>query len=145
MHCPFPITYGQRELLILEVRLYLDVDARRGVLAGRLVADARLVDLDADLDAAGVGQLLCSARQVVSRLDVYVDAAAATENPAVSEYVDYLLEDISLTTLVAEAGYVPLPPDRIAAPRARWAGREVVAGPPGAAGTATPGVEGVLA
>ena len=59
-------------------------------------------------------------------LYVYVDAAAARERPAVAEYVDYLLEDISLDALVTEAGYVPLPADRMAATRARWADRTTV-------------------
>jgi phosphate transport system substrate-binding protein len=56
-------------------------------------------------------------------LYVYVNARRAAERPAASEYVDFFLTDISLDTLVAEAGYVPLPDDRIAATRQRWADR----------------------
>lgn len=64
---------------------------------------------------------------IARSLYVYVNAGAARDRAAVAEYVDYLLEDISLQHLVTEAGYVPLPDDRIAATRARWAEREVVA------------------
>lgn len=78
-------------------------------------------------------------------LYVYVDAAAADASAAVAEYVDYLLEDISLDTLVSEAGYVPLPADRIAATRARWADRQTVAPVPDAEPTADHQPEGVLA
>jgi phosphate transport system substrate-binding protein len=60
---------------------------------------------------------------IARSLFVYVDAAAARTQPAVREYVDYLLLDISLDTLVAEAGYVPLPADRVATTRERWATR----------------------
>ena len=56
-------------------------------------------------------------------LFVYVNVERADANPAVAEYVDFYLSDISLDTLVAEAGYVPLPPERIAATRQRWAGQ----------------------
>jgi phosphate transport system substrate-binding protein len=63
---------------------------------------------------------------IARSLYVYVNAASADDNPAVAEYVDYLLEDISLDALVTEAGYVPLPADRMAATRARWADRTTV-------------------
>lgn len=56
-------------------------------------------------------------------LFIYVNAHAAEEKPALAEYIDYFLEDISLDTLVAEAGYVPLPGDRMEATRARWRDR----------------------
>jgi phosphate transport system substrate-binding protein len=60
---------------------------------------------------------------IARSLFVYVAAEAAADDPAVAEYIDYFLLDIGLQTLVAEAGYVPLPADRIAATRARWADR----------------------
>jgi phosphate transport system substrate-binding protein len=60
---------------------------------------------------------------IARSLYVYVDADAAAASPAVAEYVDYFLLDLSLQTLVSEAGYVPLPPERVAATRARWADR----------------------
>jgi phosphate transport system substrate-binding protein len=56
-------------------------------------------------------------------LYVYVNAAAAEENEALAEYVDFFLTDISLETLVAEAGYVPLPAERVEATRERWRSR----------------------
>jgi len=56
-------------------------------------------------------------------LFIYVNASAARDEPAVAEYVDFFLTDVSLDTLVTEAGYVPLPPDRIAATRDRWESR----------------------
>lgn len=60
---------------------------------------------------------------VARSLYVYVNAEAAERNPAVAEYVDFFLTDVSLDTLVAEAGYVPLPPERVEATRERWATR----------------------
>jgi phosphate transport system substrate-binding protein len=56
-------------------------------------------------------------------LFIYVNAASAAESPALQAYVDFYLSDESLTTLVGQVGYVPLPQDRIAATRAAWAGR----------------------
>jgi phosphate transport system substrate-binding protein len=56
-------------------------------------------------------------------LYIYVNADAAATDAAVREYVDYFLLDISLQDLVSEAGYVPLPPERIDATRQRWANR----------------------
>lgn len=55
-------------------------------------------------------------------LYIYVSTTAA-ESPAVAEYVDFYLSDESLTALVEEAGYVPLPADRAAATRDAWASR----------------------
>jgi phosphate transport system substrate-binding protein len=56
-------------------------------------------------------------------LFMYVNAAAADENPAIAEYVDFYVDDANLAALVEEAGYVPLPDDRRAATRQRWADR----------------------
>ena len=56
-------------------------------------------------------------------LYVYVNAERAATRPAVAEYIDFFLTDISLGTLVSEAGYVPLPADRVDATRQRWADR----------------------
>jgi phosphate transport system substrate-binding protein len=60
---------------------------------------------------------------IARSLYVYVNARAAREDAAVRQYIDYFLLDIGLDTLVEEAGYVPLPPERQAATRARWAAR----------------------
>ena len=54
----------------------------------------------------------------------YVNAAKAESNAALSEFVDFYLEDESLTALVEEAGYVPLPDDRVQSTRERWDARE---------------------
>ena len=56
-------------------------------------------------------------------LYIYVDAAAAEENPAVAEYVDFYLSDEGLGSLVEEARYVPLPDDRQEATREVWDAR----------------------
>ncbi|HET6665277.1 MAG TPA: substrate-binding domain-containing protein [Acidimicrobiales bacterium] len=60
---------------------------------------------------------------IARSLYIYVSADAAADDPAVREYVDYFLLDISLQDLVAEAGYVPLPAERIEDTRQRWASR----------------------
>lgn len=72
---------------------------------------------------------------IARSLYVYVNAAAAAGDAAVRQYIDYFLLDIGLDTLVEEAGYVSLPPDRQAATRARWTDR--VTGP----ASASTGVE----
>lgn len=56
-------------------------------------------------------------------LYIYVNAAKAEENSALAEYVDFYMSEGSLTTLVEEAGYVPLPEDRASATRERWESR----------------------
>ncbi len=56
-------------------------------------------------------------------LFIYVNTAAAEENPAVAEYVDFYLGEDALTALVEEAGYVPLPDDRRAATQEAWDAR----------------------
>ena len=55
-------------------------------------------------------------------LYIYVNTAAAAENPAVASYVDIYLSDAGLAT-VSEAGYVDLPSGRIAASRETWSSR----------------------
>lgn len=72
---------------------------------------------------------------IARSLYVYVSARAAEEHAAVAEYVDFFLTDVGLDTLVAEAGYVPLPAERIAATRGRWRSRTT-----GSALVAAPGV-----
>lgn len=57
-------------------------------------------------------------------LYIYVNAAAAEENPAVAAYVDYYLGDEGIAS-VAEVGYVDLPADQLAATRATWEARTV--------------------
>jgi phosphate transport system substrate-binding protein len=60
---------------------------------------------------------------IARSLYIYVDAAKAAADDDLAGYVDFYLRDDSLTALVAEAGYVPLPAERIAATRARWGAR----------------------
>lgn len=55
-------------------------------------------------------------------LYIYVNTGKAAENPALAAFVDLYLSDAGLAT-VADAGYVDLPADRIAASQAAWAGR----------------------
>ena len=57
-------------------------------------------------------------------LYIYVNAAAADENPAVAAYVDYYLGDEGIAS-VAEVGYVDLPADQLEATRATWEARTV--------------------
>jgi phosphate transport system substrate-binding protein len=57
-------------------------------------------------------------------LYIYVNAAAADENPAVASYVDYYLSDEGIAS-VAEVGYVDLPADQLDATRATWEARTV--------------------
>jgi phosphate transport system substrate-binding protein len=56
-------------------------------------------------------------------LYIYVNVAEAESNPALAEYVDFYVTQESMTSLVEEAGYVPLPDDRAEATRARWESR----------------------
>jgi phosphate transport system substrate-binding protein len=56
-------------------------------------------------------------------LFIYVSAASLEENPAVEEYVAFYLGDEALGSLVEEAGYVPLPDDRVSATREVWDAR----------------------
>lgn len=55
-------------------------------------------------------------------LYIYVNTANAESNPAVASYVDLYLSPEGLAT-VAEAGYVDLPEERIAAAQEAWNGR----------------------
>ena len=55
-------------------------------------------------------------------LYIYVSTAAAESNPAVASYVDLYLSTEGLAT-VADAGYVDLPADRVAAAQSAWEGR----------------------
>ena len=57
---------------------------------------------------------------VARSLYIYVSLDSVRENPAVGEYVEFYLSD-TLAELVQEAGYVPLPEDRLAATREAWA------------------------
>jgi phosphate transport system substrate-binding protein len=57
-------------------------------------------------------------------LYLYVNAAAAEENPAVAGYVDYYLSDEGIAS-VNEVGYIDLPADQIDATRATWEARTV--------------------
>lgn len=54
-------------------------------------------------------------------LYLYVSNTAAAENPAVASFVDLYLSDEGMAK-VADAGYVNLPDDRIAATRSVWGG-----------------------
>jgi phosphate transport system substrate-binding protein len=52
-------------------------------------------------------------------LYIYVSADAAAR-PEVAAYVDFYLGEDSLTNLVSEVGYIPLPPERAEATRTAW-------------------------
>lgn len=54
-------------------------------------------------------------------LFIYVNTDKAAASPALAAYVDLYLSEAGLAT-VADAGYVDLPADRIAATQAAWAG-----------------------
>jgi phosphate transport system substrate-binding protein len=56
-------------------------------------------------------------------LYIYVSTAAMEANAALEEYVDFYMQTEQLTAGVEEAGYVPLPDDRIAASQERWEAR----------------------
>ncbi len=53
-------------------------------------------------------------------LYIYVNKAKLADNPALKAYVDFYLSDDSLTSLVSQVGYVPIPQDRIDATRSAW-------------------------
>lgn len=55
-------------------------------------------------------------------LFIYVNTAKVAESPALAAYVDYYLSDESLTGLVSQVGYIPLPADRADATRSAWEG-----------------------
>jgi phosphate transport system substrate-binding protein len=55
-------------------------------------------------------------------LYIYVNTDKAAENPAVASFVDLYLSEQGLAK-VADAGYVDLPADRVAATQAAWTGR----------------------
>ncbi|MGQ0433038.1 MAG: substrate-binding domain-containing protein [Microthrixaceae bacterium] len=57
-------------------------------------------------------------------LYIYVNAAAAEDNPAVAGYVDYYLSDEGIAS-VAEVGYVDLPADQLEASRTAWTSKTV--------------------
>lgn len=57
-------------------------------------------------------------------LYLYVNAASATDNPAVAGYVDYYLSDEGIAS-VNEVGYIDLPADQIDASRATWTAKTV--------------------
>jgi phosphate transport system substrate-binding protein len=57
-------------------------------------------------------------------LYLYVNAAAAEENPAVGSYVDYYLGEEGIAS-VSEVGYIDLPADQLDATRATWEARTV--------------------
>jgi phosphate transport system substrate-binding protein len=54
-------------------------------------------------------------------LYIYVNTAKVTENPALKAFVDYYVSDEGIQA-VNQAGYVDLPPDRIAATQSTWSG-----------------------
>ena len=84
--------------------------------------------------------------QPLSRpLFYYVSKRSAEEKAHVRAFVEFAFTPAESGDLVGEVGYVPLPAERIAATRARWADRETVAPVPDAAPTADHQPEGVLA
>ena len=54
-------------------------------------------------------------------LYIYVNTAKAAESPALKAFVDYYLSAEGMTA-VADAGYVDLPADRLAATQSAWSG-----------------------
>jgi phosphate transport system substrate-binding protein len=54
-------------------------------------------------------------------LYIYINAAKAAENPALTEFVEFYLSDTGLVDVVSEVGYVGLPAERIEATRSAWA------------------------
>lgn len=70
---------------------------------------------------APTDETIASGEYAFSRsLYIYVNTASAASNPALRSYVDLYLSDQGLGA-VAEAGYVDLPAERIAAAREAWA------------------------
>jgi ABC-type phosphate transport system substrate-binding protein len=59
-------------------------------------------------------------------LYIYVNKAKATDNPAVTAYVDYYLADGTISSVLETVPYVNLAPDALAASQAAW-----TAGSPG--------------
>jgi phosphate transport system substrate-binding protein len=57
-------------------------------------------------------------------LYLYVNAASATDKPAVAGYVDYYLSDEGIGS-VSEVGYIELPADQLDASRATWEAKTV--------------------
>ncbi|HEX6579283.1 MAG TPA: phosphate ABC transporter substrate-binding protein PstS family protein [Actinomycetota bacterium] len=53
-------------------------------------------------------------------LFIYPNNQTAADEEAVQAYVDFYLSDEGLTTAVEEAGYIPLPSDRVDATRSTW-------------------------
>jgi phosphate transport system substrate-binding protein len=60
---------------------------------------------------------------IARNLYIYVNAAAAEDNPAVAAYVDYYLSDEGISSVDA-VGYVPLTDEDLEATRAVWEERE---------------------
>ncbi len=95
---------------------YSFFDANRDVLKA-LAVDA------GDGCAAPSAETIADGSYGFSRsLYIYVNTGNAAENSALAAFVDLYLSDAGLAT-VADAGYVGLPADRIAATQAAWAGR----------------------
>ena len=53
-------------------------------------------------------------------LYIYVSNAKLAESAALKAFVDYYVSDEGLNTAVSEAGYIPLPADRITATQSTW-------------------------
>jgi phosphate transport system substrate-binding protein len=84
--------------------------------------DVKAVEIDdGDGCVAPTAETIADGTYPVARsLYIYVSLDRVAENPVVGEYVDFYLSD-TLAVLVEEAGYVPLPEERLAATRAAWA------------------------
>lgn len=54
-------------------------------------------------------------------LFIYVNNEKVAQSEALQAYVDYYLTDEALNDIVSQAGYIPLPTDRIEATRGVWA------------------------
>jgi len=85
----------------------------------------KLLDVDGGDGYVGANATtIASGEYPVSRsLYIYVNSAAAANNPAVSSYVDFYMSDEGLGTAVSDVGYVNLTEDAKASTRSNWAAR----------------------
>lgn len=80
------------------------------------------VDAGSGCVAPGEGSIADGSYPLSRSLYIYVNSSALAGNPALAAFVDAYVSDLGLSEVVAEVGYVPLPPDRIEATRAEWEG-----------------------
>ncbi len=95
-----------------------------GAAFGLNASDVKVLEVDGgDGCTPANADTIASGEYSISRsLYIYVNAAEAAENPALSAYVDFYTTD-GLDVAVADVGYVALTEDAKAATRAAWSGR----------------------